>query len=252
MTAAISAGAAIAIGATAAVGAGAAVYAANKQSSAARNAQNIEQNQYANTVALENPYNQTGLGALGQLNYLEGLGTPGKGQTDSSSTYGGFGSLNTPFTAANFKQLSPAYQFQFQQGQQNVLNGDASGQGALSGAALKDLVSYNQGMANTSFNNAFNQYQTQNQNIYGRLANLANLGQSAASGTAQQGTALAGGAAQAAQNQGSALAGGAVGVSNSLNNGLLQGAIWSQYGGGGQYPYGNQGTNPDNIPGLGP
>lgn len=233
------------------IGAAGSAYAGSQQSSAAKNAQNISQNQYANTVALESPYNQTGYGAISQLNYLEGLGTPGKGQTDSSSTYGGFGSLNTPFTAANFKQLSPAYQFQFQQGQQNVLNGDASGQGALSGAALKDLVSYNQGMANTSFNNAFNQYQTQNQNIYGRLSNLANLGQSAASGTAQAGTALAGQAAQSAQNYGTAQAGGTVGATNALGNGISNGAIWAQYGGN-PYPYGNSGTNPENISGLGP
>jgi len=71
--------------------------------------------------------------------------------------------------AENFKQLSPAYQFQMQQGQQGVLNGDASGQGALSGAAMKDLIGYNQNMANTSLNNAFNQYQTQQRGV-GNLA----------------------------------------------------------------------------------
>lgn len=180
---------------------------------------------------------QTGYGSLGQLNYLLGIGQPGtqagvgsqfgaQGQapTASSSPAGAYGSLLSPFTADTFKQYSPAYQFQLQQGGQGVLNQDAASQGALSGAALKDLISYNQGMAGTSFNNAFNQYQTQQGNIYSRLSNLANLGQNAASNTGQQGTALAGQAAQSAQNIGTAQAAGTVGAANAWSAGLSNAA----------------------------
>lgn len=149
-----------------------------------------------------------------------GSGSIGSSQgsiaSPQTSTAGGYGSLLTPFTASYMQQYSPAYQFQLQQGQQGVLNQDASSQGALSGAALKDLMSFNQNYANTAFNNAFNQYQTQTGNTYSRLAGIAQLGQSAAAGVGQQGTALAGQAAQSATNIGTAEAGGAVGVSNAL------------------------------------
>jgi hypothetical protein len=221
-------GAALAIGgsaiAGAAISAGGAEAAAGQQAGAAEQAQQISENEFQTINAQESPYLSAGYGATSQLNYLLGNGPPGTtgptGTTASSSTGGGYGSLISPFTAQNFQQMSPAYQFQLQQGQQGVLNTDSSSQGALSGAALKDLTSYNQNMANTSFNNAFNQYQTQQSNIYSRLAGIANLGQSAASQQAQSGTALAGQAAQSATNVGTALAGGTVGATNALGGGV--------------------------------
>jgi hypothetical protein len=118
------------------------------------------------------------------------------------------------------RQYSPAYQFQMQQGRQGVLNQDATGQGAQSGAALKDLIGYNQGYANTAFNNAFNQYQTQQGNVYNRLMGVAQLGQNAAANTGQQGTALAGQAAGAAQNYGTAIGGGIANAGGSIGGGL--------------------------------
>jgi len=78
------------------------------------------------------------------------------------------------------------------------------------------LIGYNQNYANTAYNNAFNQYQTQQGNIYSRLAGVSQLGQAAAANTGQQGTALAGQAAQSATNVGTALGAGTVGASNAL------------------------------------
>ena len=202
--------------------------AASTQAGAAENAQAISQNEFNTITQQEQPFMNEGYQALSQINQGMGIG----GNTGAGGL--GYGSLNQPFTAQNFKQLSPAYQFQLQQGQQGVLNSDSSGQGALSGASMKDLIGYNQGMASTSFNNAFNQYQTQNSNIYSRLSNLANLGQNAASNTGQQGTALAGQAAQSATNIGTALAGGQVGAANAYSGGLSNlGAYLGAYGGGG-------------------
>lgn len=149
-------------------------------------------------------------------------GAPSGGQTGGL----GYGSLTTPFTTANWQQLSPAYNFQKQQGQQGVLNSDAAGAGALSGSAQKDLIDYNQSAANTSFNNAFNQYQTQQGNIFGRLSGIAQLGQSSANNTGQQGTALAGQAAQAAVAQGSYLGAGTVGAANAISGGLNNAIPW--------------------------
>jgi hypothetical protein len=142
------------------------------------------------------------------------------------------------------QQYSPAYQFQLQQGQNGVLNTDSSSQGALSGAALKDLTSYNQNYANTAYNTAATQYQNQQSAIYGRLAGIANLGQSAASQTAQSGTALAGQAAQSATNVGTAQAAGTVGAANAASGAVSNlGSIYAAYGGGGAASTSNFGVN---------
>jgi hypothetical protein len=232
----------------AAISGSAAKSAANTQANASANAQQISQNEFNTITAQEQPWLQAGYGAQGQLNYLLGIGQPGQpgvpavkgvgGQpgTATSSTAGGYGSLLTPFSAQMMQQYSPAYAFQLQQGQQGVLNADAANQGALSGAAQKDLQSFSQNYANTAFNNAFNQYQTQQGNIYSRLAGLSQLGQAAASNTGQQGTALAGQAAQSATNIGTATAGGTVGAANAYSNALSNagnlGVTYALLGGG--------------------
>lgn len=196
-----------------------------------------------------------GTGALGSVlgNYptmtaTQGMTTGGQSTgpaVASSSPAGGFGSLLAPFTADMMKQYSPAYQFQLQQGQQGVLNSEAAGQGALSGSALKDLISYNQNYANTAFGNAFNQYQTQQGNIYSRLAGIAQLGQAAAANTGQQGTALAGQAAQSAQNIGTAQAAGQIGSANAWSGALSNLATpWLLAGSGGGSPWGGDMMHP--------
>lgn len=277
--------------------------AANTQAGAAQNAQQISQNEF-NTITQQNqPFIQSGYGALSSLDYLLGIGpnpgatagpgapqggapqtgvgapqpyTTGAPGLDPSSGYqigpggtisrglvggapaaagsappgslpgypgpstapvtgspaGGYGSLLQPFTADTFKQYSPAYQFQLQQGQQGVLNADSGTQGALSGATMKDLIGYNQNLANTSFNNAFNQYQTQQGNIFNRLSGIAQMGQASANNTGQQGTALAGQAAQSATNVGTALAAGQIGSANAISGAVTSAAPWLAYGGG--------------------
>lgn len=132
-----------------------------------------------------------------------------------------FGSLLRPFDADTFAQYKdPGYDFRLQQGTQGLMNSAAAGSGALSGAALKDLLAYNQDMAATEYGNAFNRYQTQQGNIFQRLAGIAGMGQGAAAGVGGQGTSLAGGAGQAIQNYGSAIGGGIVGASNAAGQGV--------------------------------
>jgi hypothetical protein len=230
-------GVAAAVAGAAVVGVGASVYSANKQAGAAKNAQNIAQQQQQQNQQLETPYNQAGQGALTQLNYLEGVGpqagaTAGTLPPGVNAADGGYGSLNAPFTADTFQKYSPGYQFTRQQGDQGVINQDAGTAGALSGSAMKDLLSFNSGLANQSFNNAFGQYQTQQMNTFNRLNSIAGLGQAAASGQAAVNTNLAGTAGQAAQNIGTAQAGGIVGAANAAGSGATNAAMWSQYGGG--------------------
>lgn len=174
-----------------------------------------------------------GMGQIGGSGLpVQQPGTQSSGQPGQTGGLG-FGSLTKSFDASDWQNMSPAYNFQLQQGRQGVLNAAASGQGALSGSAMKDLIDYNQSAANTSFNNAFNQYQTQQGNIFSRLSGIAGLGQSSANNTGQQGTTLAGQAAQSATNIGTAQAGGIVGSANAIAGGLSSAAPWLAYGGGG-------------------
>lgn len=214
------------VGGVAAVGgaliqANAAETAAGEQAQSSANALGFQQQMYNQTVGNEKPFVQAGQGAQSQLNYLLGIGP-----TTGSSSAGGYGSLNAPFNADTFKSMSPAYQFQLQQGAQGTLNQDASSQGALSGSALKDLTSFNQNYANTSFNNAFSQYQTQQNNTFNRLNSVAQTGQAAASNQATGASSFANSIGNSATNIGNAQAGGAVGVGNALS-GALSGAASS-------------------------
>lgn len=194
--------------------------AAQMQATSAQNALQLQSGMYNQTVTNEQPFLAAGEGATSQLNYLLGTGTAGQGGTAASSTAGGFGSLNAPFTAQTFQSMSPAYQFQLQQGAQGTLNQDSSAAGAESGAALKDLTSFNQNYANTSFNNAFSQYQTQQSNTYNRLMGVAQMGQGAASNQATGASNFGASIGQSATNVGTALAGGAVGSANAIAGGL--------------------------------
>ena len=236
MCVAIGIGAASLIGG--AISAGGAESAASTQAGAQENAANLQEQMFQQTVGNEAPYRQAGAGAQSELNYLLGIGTPGQsGQYGATAANGGgaggYGSLLTPFTTANFKQLSPAYNFQLQQGAQNTLSGAASGQGALSGAAMTGLQANNQGMANTAFNNAFNQYQTQQGNIYARLAGIAQTGQAAASNQATGASNFGSSIGSQVAGAGASLAGGTVGAANSISNGIGNAALYSAFGGGG-------------------
>ena len=155
--------------------------AASTQANASQQATNAQLGMFNQIQGNERPFINAGQGAQSQLNYLLGIGKPGSTGTAGSSTAGGYGELNQPFNTSTWKSLSPAYQFQLQQGTQGVLNQSAGAQGAESGAALKDLMGYNQGMANTSFNNAFNMYQQQQNNVFSRLNQIATLGSNAGS-----------------------------------------------------------------------
>src|SRR5271167_247697 len=202
------------------IGAGGAEKAAQQQYQAEMAALAQQESMFQQVQGNEKPFIQGGQQAQSQLNYLLGEGTPGVGQTAASSSGGAFGSLNQPFTAQNFQQLSPAYQFQLQQGGQGTLNQGASSQGAESGAALSALQSYNQNFANTSFNNAFQQYQTQQNNVFNRLSTLATLGSNAGSNQATGGSQFASAIGNTQAATGAALAGGTVGAANALSGGL--------------------------------
>lgn len=218
------AGAVIGAGVIGAVGSSAA---ASKQAGADEQAANTQQNMFNQIAGYETPFRQAGVGATNKLSTL--LGTGG------SSSAPGYGSLTQSFTPQDYlANQDPGYQFQLQTGGQALRNADTPGLGALSGASLKDLVGFNQGMAATGYQNAFNRFTTQQNNVFGRLSGLAGLGQNAASNTGTAGTQLGTGIAQAQAAGGAASAGGIVGASNALGGAGSTLGLLNYLGGSGQ------------------
>ena len=201
-----------------------------EQASGSEAATNAQEQMFNEQVANEKPFMTAGTQDVNELNYL--MGTGPKTGTGINPALGGYGSLNAPFNVSDWKSLSPAYNFQLQQGAQGTLNSASSSQGGESGAALSGLQAYNQGAANTSFNNAFNMYQTQQSNTYGRLAGIANLGEAAASNQATGGSSYAQGIGQSLTNTGTAIGGGIAGAGNSIGNAALLGALYQGQGSG--------------------
>jgi hypothetical protein len=183
------------------IGAAGSAVAAGTQAAGQQTAAQTQWNMFNTINQQEQPFIQAGYGATSQLNSLLAPG----------------GQLNRAFTPQDFlNNLDPGYQFQLQTGGQALRNADTPGVGALSGPALKDLMSFNQSMAATGYQNAFNRFQTQNQAIFSRLFGIAGLGQNAASNVGTSGTTLGTGIAGAQAGAAASQAGGIVGATNAL------------------------------------
>jgi len=163
-------------------------------------------------------------------------GAPGGAATGAGASGGGvgFGQFTDPFTVSDFvSNLNPGYGFQLKTGEQAVRNADTPSQGALSGATLKDLMGFGEGLANTSYNNAFSNWMTQNNAIFGRLSGIAGLGQNAAANVGASGTTLGTGVAQSQAAAAGSLGAGIIGAGNSVGTGLQSAALLNYLNGSG-------------------
>jgi len=128
----------------------------------------------ANAQAQIAPYTASGGAANSKLSDLLGI--------SGNSTVGGYGSLTTPFTPDDLTK-DPGYQFNLQQGNQ-ALDRQAAAKGDyFSGGALKDAEQFGQGLADNTYNAAYQRYVQNQNNTYSKLAGQAGAGQAAA-GTA--------------------------------------------------------------------
>lgn len=228
--------------AAAAVGAVGAGLAANTQASGQRQAANTQAGMFNTIVGQEQPFVQAGQGASKTLSELLGTAGPtGKGGTATGTGLPG-GYLTQQF-APTQAQLNayPGYQFALQTGGQAVRNADTPGVGALSGPALKDLMSFNVGTANQYYGQYFNQFQQQQNNIFNRLSSIAGIGQAAAGNEAASGTQLGTGIAQAQAGAAASQAGGIVGASNSASGGIGLSYLLANGGNGQVYDLNNPG-----------
>lgn len=210
-----------AVVAGAAISAVSANSAAGKQQAAANQATATQQGMYNQTFAAGQPYRDSGALATGKLQDLMGL--------SGNSTSPGYGSLTQTFTPQDYlANQDPGYQFQLQQGQQALQNSQAAQGGVLSGAALKDLINFNQGTAATGYQNAFNRFQTQQNNTYSRLGNIATLGQNSAANAGSTGANFANGISGTITGAGNAAAAGQIGVGNAISSGINSGIGYYQ------------------------
>jgi hypothetical protein len=142
------------------------------------NAQNLGT---ANRTDLANIYSNTGTNLQNLYNQQVGYQQPYQTMGNAAAT-----SLaaNTPYLTRQFTNadlnanLAPNYAFQLQQGQMANQRAANMGGGSLGGNALTGLQRYTQDYAGGAYQNAFNNFNTQRQNIYGNLADMAKIGSS--------------------------------------------------------------------------
>lgn len=120
-----------------------------------------------------------------QANLNPYLAAGQQGVTSLSSALAPGGSLSGTFAPPNPQDISstPEYQFQLQQGLQALTRAAAATGGVQGGGTLKGITQYGQGLASTSYqqayNNALNTYQTNRSNTLQGLTTLTGLGQTA-------------------------------------------------------------------------
>ena len=199
--------------------------AAQSASTAAQLAQ--QQSMYDSNVARQQPWVTQGGQAASTLSDLMG--------TSGNTGAAGYGSLTHQFGASDLaSNLAPNYAFQLDQGNQALAAQQSATGNIGSGQGAKDASAYNQNFAGSAYQNAFNNYTTNQTNLYNKLSGISALGQNAAAGVGNQGAQVANSmsntmqAGTAASNNyltGAAAAGaaGQVGSANAWSSGLSGG-----------------------------
>lgn len=156
----------------------------------------------------QKPWLQAGTGAVNRL--AAGLAQGGE--------------FGTPFSQTNWQQ-DPGYAFRLSEGQKALERSAAARAGLQSGSALKAASRYGQEMGSQEYQNAFNRYYNERQQMLNPLQSLAGVGQTAA-----------GALGQAGQNYASNVGNLGVQQGYTAGNALLAGAQARQsaYGGIGQ------------------
>lgn len=139
-------------------------------------------------------------------------------------------------------EKTPGYQFNLTQGLKAVQNSAAARGLGNSGAALKGAANFATGLADSTYQNQFNNANTNQSNAYNRLKGLVDTGENAGAQTGSAGTAAANTSASAQIGAGNAQAAGinAIGGAGATlgNNIAGYGAykgLYSNNGSGSQY-----------------
>lgn len=193
------------------LGANAADKAADTQAAAANKATKLQKEMWLKQLELQKPFYEAGL--TGQNALLQYLGLGG------DKTAANYGAGMKPFTGADLAS-EPGYQFRLGEGV-NALNKQAAARGGLmSGSALKAAERYGQDYASGEYNNAFNRYYTQRNQMLNPLQSLLGQAQTSAGNIGQAGQNYASNAGNTMMAAGNARASGYMGGANALNSAL--------------------------------
>lgn len=201
------------------IGGGGATQAADTQSQAAAQAAFLQNQQFQQVQANLQPYMQAGTTSLAGLRGL--LGLPA-----DASAGGGAYNWNAPLTKSFGMEdfaASPAYQFNLQEGQKAIDKAAAARGNYYAPATLRDVSRFSQGLASNEFQNAYQNYVTNQQNLFNRLYSVSGAGQNAAANLGGFGAATAGNVGNLLTGSGAAQAAGQVGQANALS-GAVSGA----------------------------
>ena len=211
--------------------ASAATNAANLQAQAAANAQQLQQQNFDTINAEQAPQRAAGYNALNKIGSL-GSGTYQIYDANGNPTGTGTGNdfLTRQFGDQDLNSnLAPNYAFQLQQGQ--VATNAANNVNGGGGNAAQGLQQFTQNFAGNAYQNAFNNFQSQRNNIYNTLAGIAGIGQTGQSAVNAAGTNAATTNAQLGVGAASALGQGQTGAANAysgaLNNATNNATLWS-------------------------
>lgn len=194
------------------IGGNAATSAAKTQADAAKQAAQIQQQEFNTTTANEAPFLAAGNNSLAAL--MQGLGLS-PGSTGNIAN----GSLNAPFDPSKLAQ-TPGYQWQLGQGEQAVTNAASATGGVGGGNTLKALTNYGQGLASTTYQQQLADYMAQQQQSFGQLQTVAGSGQNAAAQLGALGNQSATTIGNDLTSGAAATAAGQVGSANALTGGI--------------------------------
>jgi len=190
--------------------------AAQQYANAANQGINYSQGMF-NTINNETlPYQNTGLQANNAINaLLPGTYTNAQGGTSTGSGY-----LTAQPTMNDLTQLMPNYAFGLKQGMGQVNAGINAGGGYLSGNEIQGANTFAQDYAGNQLQNAFNNYQTNRQNVATNLYNASNIGSTGVQTAANAGSGTASNVSNMLSSIGNAQASATMGQANSIAGGL--------------------------------
>ena len=148
------------------------------------------------------------------------------GNQASSTLSSNLNSLTAPVTMDQATlEKTPGYQFNLNQGLESVQNSAAARGLGSSGAALKGASTYATGLADSTYQNQFNNAVTNQSNTFNRLMGVTSLGESAAAGVGNAGITTGQSVANNTIGAGNAQAAGyntaASSIGSSANNAVL-------------------------------
>lgn len=168
---------------------------------------------YNENVNRAKPFYDTG--TIANNRYMEYLGLGG----NASSPY--YGRYSKPFSMSNF-QKDPGYTFRLGEGLQ-AINKQFAGRGGIgSGRALKAINDYAQNSASQEYQNAYNRYYNDKNQILAPLSELINRGYNAGQGLSNAAGSYANSASSLYSDRGDAGASGIMGSQKGWNDQISQ------------------------------